>query len=233
MQVEELLEQERAAAAAAAANTPPASRAAINTLRTQLQDTQDAKSQLEAKILKMEEAAQARADEHAALLEYLTLERQAEADERDEAERRLQHAQQAAVQWEDLARQYDTDRTAVAENVAKAEREVDLLAEENTALFRQINYLRSKLVANMAALDHAVPVVGRLARDLSAWCEKEGVARGGAGVGGSLGAGLSASMAGGAIGKSSMLGAPGTTMKTPGSKSFSRTLPRSVMRRNH
>lgn len=48
----------------------------------------------------------------------------------------------------------------------------------------QVNYVRTRLAAALPALDHAAPDVGKLARELAAWCEREGRARAPAAGGG-------------------------------------------------
>ena len=85
-------------------------------------------------------------------------------------------AEQQATEWRVQAAEMDRDRQAAAANLRKAEREVDLVAQENEALFRQINFVRSRLAAQQG-LDLACPELGKLARELSAWYEREAAAR--------------------------------------------------------
>jgi len=152
-------------------------------LRAQLERSRQAEARLAAKVARLEAVGQERADEQASTMEFLCLERHAESEEREEVQRHLRRAEGTAAEWKAEAQRLKKDRDIAAENVAKAEREFDLLAEENTALFRQIQYVKMRLAGSVDVLDHAVPAVGRLARDLATWCEsKEGPGQTGLGA---------------------------------------------------
>ena len=58
-----------------------------------------------------------------------------------------------------------------------ARSQVDLIAAENEVMFRQLNYVRARLVGALAPLDAAAPEIGKLARELQAWCDREAAQR--------------------------------------------------------
>ncbi|GAB4821278.1 hypothetical protein N2152v2_008324 [Parachlorella kessleri] len=90
-----------------------------------------------------------------------------------EAREALAAATSQAGELRHKAEQFDRDRQQAAANVRKAEREVDLIAQENASFFRQVNYVRTRLVAHLPQLESSVPEIAKLARELQTWCDKE------------------------------------------------------------
>ncbi|KAL4424412.1 hypothetical protein ABPG77_005655 [Micractinium sp. CCAP 211/92] len=139
------------------------------------------------------EAAQWRADAHAAAAQLADargrlVETDAALLQRDEEVRQLraeleaaQAATEAAAQlageWRQRADQFDRDRQAAAANIRKAERELELVAQDNERMFRQLNFVRTRLVGQLAGLDLSVPDIGKLARELQSWCDREAAQR--------------------------------------------------------
>ncbi|KAI7838461.1 hypothetical protein COHA_007724 [Chlorella ohadii] len=108
--------------------------------------------------------------------------------QRDEQVQRLQEELEAAqsaaaraaeltAEWRGRAEAFDRDRQAAASNIRKAERELELVAQDNERLFRQLNFVRTRLIGQLANLDAAVPDVGKLARELQSWCDREAAQR--------------------------------------------------------
>ncbi|EFN54553.1 hypothetical protein CHLNCDRAFT_135347 [Chlorella variabilis] len=81
------------------------------------------------------------------------------------------------AEWRHKAEQFDRDRQAAAANIRKAERELELVAQDNERMFRQLNFVRTRLMGQLGSLDPAVPDIGKLARELQSWCDREAAVR--------------------------------------------------------
>ncbi|PRW45632.1 large adhesin [Chlorella sorokiniana] len=134
------------------------------------------KAEAAAAAAQLGEARQRLVDTDAALLQ-----RDEEVSQlREELEAAQGAAAQAAeltAEWRGRADAFDRDRQAAASNIRKAERELELVAQDNERLFRQLNFVRARLIGQLPNLDAAVPDIGKLARELQSWCDREAVQR--------------------------------------------------------
>jgi hypothetical protein len=60
----------------------------------------------------------------------------------------------------------------------RADRELELVLQDNERMFRQLNFVRTRLMGQLGSLDPAVPDIGKLARELQSWCDREAAQRG-------------------------------------------------------
>lgn len=145
----------------------------VQQLQEKLYRSKHAENALQSTVQRLKQTIKEKEQEHASLMEYLALEKHLEQQENDqmkgliqEMEQTVQKSHLKAQEWQDIALQYEQDRQKAAENVNKAEQEVDLLAEENTRMARQLKYVHNKVSAYLATIDHAAPALLRLVREI-------------------------------------------------------------------
>lgn len=147
--------------------TPTTTRAMIQQLREELSQVEKSRDLLQARLKELEAATEAQAMEHASLLDFLALERDVMMEELGRKEKRAVDAEERAQKASEVAERYDRDRITVASNLEKAEKEVDVLAQEVGSLSRRLNYVSGKLSSELPVLEMSVPSIARLARELA------------------------------------------------------------------
>lgn len=116
---------------------------------------------------------QSRLCDREASVQMKTAEAQQLKTQLTECKHALESARLMGDQWQQRAEQFEADRQQAAANVRKAEKEVDLIAQENASLVRQVNYIKKRLLAHTPQLEASAPEIAKLARELQAWCDKE------------------------------------------------------------
>ena len=149
------------------AGTPPTTRITIQQLREELAREKTRNQLLEARLKGFQAADEVKELEHASLMEFLALEKTILTEEISRRDECAQKAETLANEAAEKAVKYDNDRMAAASNLNKAEREVDLLAEEVEALTRRLHYVSGRLMSEITLLESYAPSTARLAKELS------------------------------------------------------------------